>query len=352
MTNSNGTPVGNSPPTNNVSNGGAIVNLGTLTVTNSAFSGNAAVKGGGIVNAVTGTFSVNHSVLQGSRATGSGAIVNLGGSATITSNTLPASGGNSNSLAGGLFVIPFATVIPQSISLSFSGSVPASASSGADPFSPGEPPASTLAPRAETGAAPARPGAPSADIAELLADIGAAIVDTPRTMPAPSALAAAIVSLDSAPGTGNARLIPLRESTLALVGTVLVVTLETAANDHPQHRSTLETGAALLVVPGVNPSPHRAAPWEDFVIGLDRDFDQIRRTFREPTRDELEPTKENREAPTSFNHLRATDEVLSTSWSEEGLAALAGFGLGAWGLGARRRREKGRGGGLRVFPNP
>ena len=73
------------------SDGGGILNAGTLTITNSTFSDNWAVNsGGGILNA--GTLTITNSTLEGNTANGStgygGGIANFGGTLTLTNSTL------------------------------------------------------------------------------------------------------------------------------------------------------------------------------------------------------------------------------------------------------------------------
>ncbi len=71
----------------NSSNGGGISNSGTLTVSNSTFSGNSAASiGGGISN--DGTLTVSNSTLSGNSATVGGGILNVG-TLTVSNSTLP-----------------------------------------------------------------------------------------------------------------------------------------------------------------------------------------------------------------------------------------------------------------------
>jgi hypothetical protein len=143
-------------------------------------------------------------------------------------------------------------------------------------------------------------------------------------MPAPDAISADMAALDTAPGTGDVRFVPLRESTLALVGTLLVVKLETrtATNPTPGRASSSDSEPGNVA----RPDPRRATPWEHFVIGLDRHFDQFRRTFREPPEpgDNGEPQMESGAAPSAWDHLRATDEALASGWPEDAASSLAG----------------------------
>jgi hypothetical protein len=220
-------------------------------VTNSVFAVNAAASGSGIFNS---------------------------GTLMLTSSTLSAPLGNSEGSVGVPVNNLAAPVIPQSISSLASVALSGTSSSGAA-ASPAAPAAITVAPPPGSSASSTSPGAPAAETDALFTDLGAASADTAQAMPAPEALSAAIVALDSTPGASDARLVPLRESTLALVGTLVVVTLESA----PGRSIPPPAGP-----PGNGPGPvsRGGQPWEHLVIGLDQDFDQFRRTFREPPRDE------------------------------------------------------------------
>ncbi len=83
--------------------GGGILNAGTLTVTNSTLSGNAAgTRGGGIYN--TGSdaaLTVSNSTLSGNAADFGGGIYSDGGTVTVTNSTL--SGNSANSDGGGIY---------------------------------------------------------------------------------------------------------------------------------------------------------------------------------------------------------------------------------------------------------
>jgi hypothetical protein len=337
--------------------GGGIGNAGsgTLTVLSGAFSNNSATDGGGIVSLgtlkVTGSIFLNNSVI----GLGGGAIDNFGTS-TVTSSVFSGNSASQESTSGsgaGLVINPSTTVVPQSIASSASVSLSATSTAAA--------PAGTPTASSVTAAVPSGTGGmlitlsvPYAETEARSSDVVSAAVDTTRTMPASAALSAAIVALDSPSGVSDARLVPLRESTLALVGTLLDLTLETGSNQNTQRSSALETNAALLVGPGstiamsrslppsarqgragggdartgvesgagVNAVPHRATSWEHYVIGLDRDFDRFRRTFQEPPGDEVEPTRANQEAPPPIDHHRATDEILACVWSEDTTSSL------------------------------
>ena len=358
LTVTNSTLSGNSATMNNNGSGGGIVNFGTLTVANSTLSGNSAsVTGGGIDN--FGTLMVTNTTLSENTAAQAAGIGNHG-TFIVTSSAPSASSGvaDGTGSVGGPFNNSSATVVPQSLASSVtvvaSNSGTASVGPGAASASPGGASTSPGAPPSGPGASPAASGVPSADTDVLFSEPVGASADTARTMPASAALSAAIVALDSASGASDARLVPLRESTLALVGTLLVVTLESTADDTVQTSSALETSAALLVGPGstiamnwslpsptdlgrmggrdtepddvtgadANPAPHGPIPWEHFVIGLDREFDRFRRAFREPARDEPTSKRANLDAASPDDHLRATDAVLSTGWSEDATFSL------------------------------
>jgi hypothetical protein len=72
------------------------------------------------------------------------------------------------------------------------------------------------------------------------------------------------------------------------------------------------------------PGARRATSWEQFVIGLDRDFDQFRRTFGAQPADNGKANTENATAPSAWNHLRATDEAIASLWPEDEASSLAG----------------------------
>ena len=84
--------------------GGAIHNTGTLTATSSTFSGNTvSVNGGGIYN--SGTLSITNSAFSGNSASGGGGgIVTAGGfsALTVTKSTFS---GNSASTGGGIYSV-------------------------------------------------------------------------------------------------------------------------------------------------------------------------------------------------------------------------------------------------------
>jgi predicted outer membrane repeat protein len=78
-------------------NGGAILNNGTLTVSNSIFSGNAASNFGGAI-ASAGTLTVNDSTFSGNSATGGGALYTQ---AQLTVSNSTFSGNSAGSSYGG-----------------------------------------------------------------------------------------------------------------------------------------------------------------------------------------------------------------------------------------------------------
>ncbi len=99
--------------------GGGISNNGTLTVTNSTFSGNSAplAGGGGIMN--SGTLTVTNSIFSGNSAPSSGnggGIYNNSGTATITNSTFSSNSTTSN--GGGIYINAGAVTLTKS---TFSG---------------------------------------------------------------------------------------------------------------------------------------------------------------------------------------------------------------------------------------
>jgi hypothetical protein len=94
--------------------GGGILNRGTLTLTNSTFSTNAATtSGGGIFNHSSGTVTIMSSTLSGNSATNGGGIINNGGTATIQSSTLSM---NSATNGGGIFNNGMVTISNSTLS--------------------------------------------------------------------------------------------------------------------------------------------------------------------------------------------------------------------------------------------
>ena len=87
-------------------NGGGILNSGTLTMSNSTLSGNSAQSGGGIIN--NGTLTMSNSTLSGNSAQSGGGILNNGGRRlTIGNSTLS---GNSAQSGGGIFNLGMLTI--------------------------------------------------------------------------------------------------------------------------------------------------------------------------------------------------------------------------------------------------
>ncbi len=104
--------------------GGGIRNLGNLTVTNSAISGNRAIDGGGILN--SGSLTVTDSTISGNTATysegSSGGIVNSGDNLTIINSTISGNralfgfnnGGGIRTAASGIVTITNSTITNNS----------------------------------------------------------------------------------------------------------------------------------------------------------------------------------------------------------------------------------------------
>jgi hypothetical protein len=87
---------------NNADFSGGIHNAGTLTVSNSTFSGNSADGGGGIFNNGVGTLTVSTSTFSGNSAGNSGGgIFNNGGTLTVSTSTF--SGNSAGNSGGGIF---------------------------------------------------------------------------------------------------------------------------------------------------------------------------------------------------------------------------------------------------------
>jgi hypothetical protein len=97
--------VTNSTFTGNIagSGGGGIVSAsGTAMVTNSTFSGNSALgPGGGIYNALHGTLTVTSSTFSGNSASNGGGISNHGESTVTLTNTIVAASPSGGDLYGG-----------------------------------------------------------------------------------------------------------------------------------------------------------------------------------------------------------------------------------------------------------
>jgi hypothetical protein len=89
-------------------------------------------------------------------------------------------------------------------------------------------------------------------------------------------------------------------------------------------RRSLTSETQIDVGNGAKRVPRRNLPWERYVIGLDRGFDQFRRTFREQPDDGGEPKTDNGEGPSAWDHLRAVDEAIASQWAEDAASSLAG----------------------------
>ncbi|NOT55931.1 MAG: hypothetical protein HOP18_15135 [Deltaproteobacteria bacterium] len=90
--------------------GGGISNAGTVTVSNSTFSGNSATfEGGGIFNGPAGTVAVSNSTFSGNSAdSDGGGIFNSFGTVTVSNSTF--SGNSASDLGGGIYNVGPATV--------------------------------------------------------------------------------------------------------------------------------------------------------------------------------------------------------------------------------------------------
>jgi predicted outer membrane repeat protein len=102
---------------NSANSGGALYNVGfltvsTMSVSNSTFSGNVANFGGGIATTSDGSTTVTNSTFSGNTGGNGGAIGDFGGSTTITNSTLS---GNSATNGGGLYTNYGTLVVRNSI---------------------------------------------------------------------------------------------------------------------------------------------------------------------------------------------------------------------------------------------
>lgn len=105
--------------------GGGLYNTGTVSLIKSTLSGNSAFAGGGIYNNTGGTVSLTNSTLNGNSAQDGGGLFNNSGTVSLASSTL--SGNAAHDFGGGLYTTG---------TLSSSGSIVAenSASQGNDCF--------------------------------------------------------------------------------------------------------------------------------------------------------------------------------------------------------------------------
>jgi CSLREA domain-containing protein len=82
--------------------GAGIFNNGTLTVTNSTFSGNSATSAGGGIFSLGGTTTVTNSTFSGNSANfAGGGIASFGGTLTVTNSTFSGNSATSSAGAGG-----------------------------------------------------------------------------------------------------------------------------------------------------------------------------------------------------------------------------------------------------------
>ncbi|MCL4861319.1 MAG: PxKF domain-containing protein, partial [Caldilineaceae bacterium] len=101
LTVENSTFSANSATGGSVSGGGGIRNLGTATVTNSTFSGNSAVFGGGIVN--VGVLTVENSTFSKNSANLDGGGIYNSGSLNLTNSTFSDNSVTADSYGGGIY---------------------------------------------------------------------------------------------------------------------------------------------------------------------------------------------------------------------------------------------------------
>lgn len=103
-----GVTIENGSATDNAPFGGAVYNVGTLTVTNCTLSGNSATGGGALANFDNGKLTVMNSTLSGNSAGYGGAIDNEGtftlNNSTISSNSTTGAGGGIYNFANTLTV--------------------------------------------------------------------------------------------------------------------------------------------------------------------------------------------------------------------------------------------------------
>ena len=102
--------------------GGVFNDGGTLTISNSTFSGNSAVFGGGIKNSNGSTLAVSNSTFSGNNADLSGGGIDNAGTATVSNSTFS---GNSTDFEGG-------SIYNSSDNLTLKNSIVANSPSGGD----------------------------------------------------------------------------------------------------------------------------------------------------------------------------------------------------------------------------
>jgi VCBS repeat-containing protein len=93
--NLSGVTIANGRPTDS-NFGGAIFNLGTVTVSNSTFSNNTAIGASGAIDNTNGTLTVTGSTFTGNSALSGGAIENFQGTVTVTGSTFSGNRATSN----------------------------------------------------------------------------------------------------------------------------------------------------------------------------------------------------------------------------------------------------------------
>ena len=103
------------PTQTTAATGGAIRNLGMLTISQSTLIGNSANDGGGIFNEGTSAATLNNVILSGNSSYDDGGAIYNNGSSTLTLNNVTVSG-NSSGGGGGLF--NYATAILNTSTLS------------------------------------------------------------------------------------------------------------------------------------------------------------------------------------------------------------------------------------------
>ena len=103
------------PTQTTAATGGAVRNLGTLTISQSTLNGNSANDGGGIFNDGTSAATLNNVILSANSSYDDGGAIYNNGSSTLTLNNVTVSG---NSSGGGGGIFNYATAIVNSSTLS------------------------------------------------------------------------------------------------------------------------------------------------------------------------------------------------------------------------------------------